>query len=218
MADQVAHFPPDVITKEEARGRILVIDDEPDIREGLEALLTSENYRVELASNAGEGLKRLEQSTFDLVLLDLMMPDKSGMQVLEEIRARDQETPVFLITAYGSIQVAVDALKRGASDYFSKPWDNEKLLIEIERMISKRRLERENRELKRALKQRYSFPNIVGKSERMLRMLDLVSQVAPSRATVLITGETGTGKELIAKAIHANSPRADEPFVAVNTG
>src|SRR5690242_15167076 len=158
MADAIATLPPDVVTQETHRGRILVIDDEPDIREGLEALLTSENYRVELAGNATEGLKRLEESTYDLVLLDLMMPDKSGMQVLEEIRLRDHETPIFLITAYGSIQAAVDALKRGASDYFSKPWDNEKLLIEIERMISKRRLERENVELKRALKQRYSFP------------------------------------------------------------
>src|SRR5580692_10994467 len=218
MADAIANFPPDVVSSDAARGRILVIDDEPDIREGLEALLTGENYRVELAANATEGLKRLEQSTFDLVLLDLMMPDKSGMQVLEEIRARDQETPVFMITAYGSIQVAVDALKRGASDYFSKPWDNEKLLIEIERMISKRRLERENIELKRALKQRYSFPNIVGKSERMLKILDLVAQVAPSRATILITGETGTGKELIANAIHAQSARAEQPFVPVHSG
>src|SRR5271155_4866399 len=218
MADQVANFPPDVITKEEARGRILVIDDEPDIRESLEALLTGENYRVELASNANEGLKRLETSAYDLVLLDLMMPDKSGMQVLEEIRARDSETPIFMITAYGSVQVAVDALKRGANDYFPKPWDNEKLLIEIERMIAQGRLERENVELKRALKQRYSFPNIVGKSERMLKILDLVAQVAASRATILITGETGTGKELIAKAIHAHSARAEHPFVAVHSG
>ena len=123
-----------------------------------------------------------------------------------------------MITAYGSVEVAVTALKRGANDYFSKPWDNEKLLIEIERMIAKRRLERENTELKRALKQRYSFPNIVGKSERMLHVLDLVAQVAPSRATILITGETGTGKELIAKAIHAHSPRAEHPFVPVNSG
>ena len=158
------------------------------------------------------------QSSYDLVLLDLMMPDKSGMQVLEEIRARDRETPVFMITAYGSVEVAVDALKRGASDYFSKPWDNEKLLIEIDRMISKRRLERENTELKRALKQRYSFPNIVGKSERMLKILDLVAQVAASRATILITGETGTGKELIANAIHAHSARAEHPFVPVHSG
>jgi DNA-binding NtrC family response regulator len=109
-------------------------------------------------------------------------------------------------------------LKRGANDYFSKPWDNEKLLIEIERMIASRRLESENTQLKRALKQRYSFPNIIGKSERMVKMLDLVAQVASSRSTILITGETGTGKEVVAKAIHANSPRADHMFVAVNSG
>src|SRR5438874_11847261 len=217
MADTVANFPPDVLTENASRGRILVIDDEPDIRDSLEALLASENYRVELAPNATEGLKRLEGSAYDLVLLDLMMPDKSGMQVLEEVRTRDRETPIFMITAYGSVEVAVDALKRGANDYFPKPWDNEKLLIEIDRMIAKRRLERENIELKRALKQRYSFPNIVGKSERMLRILDLVTQVAPSRATILITGETGTGKELIAKAIHANSARADQVFVPVGS-
>jgi DNA-binding NtrC family response regulator len=123
-----------------------------------------------------------------------------------------------MITAYGSVEVAVNALKAGANDYFSKPWDNEKLLIEIDRMIARSRLERENTQLKRALKQRYSFPNIIGKSERMLRILDLVTQVAPSRATILITGETGTGKELIAKAVHANSQRADQMFVAVNSG
>ncbi len=218
MAETLANFPPDVLIGEPPRGRILVIDDEPDIREGLEALLTSENYRVELGVNATDGQRRLEQSTYDLILLDLMMPDKSGMQVLEEIRAKDHETPIVMITAYGSVELAVEALKRGANDYFSKPWDNEKLLIEIERMISKRRLERENLELKRALKQRYSFPNIVGKSERMLKILDLVAQVAPSRATILITGETGTGKELIANAIHAHSARAEHPFVPVHSG
>jgi len=212
-------LPADIIASETtSRGRILVIDDEPDIRESLEALLSSENYRVELAFNATEGLKKLETSTYDLVLVDLMMPDKSGMEVLEEIRLRDRETPLFMITAYGSIEVAVEALKRGANDYFAKPWDNEKLLIEIERMISKHRLERENTELKRALKQRYSFPNIVGKSERMMKILDLVAQVAASRATILITGETGTGKELIANAIHAHSARSEHPFVPVHSG
>jgi DNA-binding NtrC family response regulator len=212
-------LPIDVIPAEPSfRGRVLVIDDEPDIRESLEALLSSENYRVELAFNAAEGLKKLETSTYDLVLVDLMMPDRSGMEVLEEIRLRDRETPLFMITAYGSIEVAVEALKRGANDYFAKPWDNEKLLIEIERMISKHRLERENTELKRALKQRYSFPNIVGKSERMMKILDLVAQVAASRATILITGETGTGKELIANAIHAHSARSEHPFVPVHSG
>ena len=212
-----------VVTEEQPeraahRGRILVVDDEEDIRESLDALLSLENYRVELAENAAEGMRKLEAANFDLVLLDLMMPDRNGMEVLEEIRSRDRETPVFLITAYGSVEVAVQALKSGANDYFSKPWDNEKLLIEIDRMIQKGRLERENVQFKRALKERYSFPNIVGKSERMLRILDLVTQVAPSRATILVTGETGTGKELIAKAIHTNSPRAERPFVAVNSG
>jgi DNA-binding NtrC family response regulator len=218
MADALVGLPPDVVSDAGPRGKILVIDDEPDIRESLEALLTGENFKVTLAPNATEGLKRLESGTYDLVLLDLMMPDKSGMQVLQELRARDLETPVFMITAYGSIEVAVSALKHGAQDYFSKPWDNEKLVVEIDRMISKRRLEQENTELKRQLKQRYSFPNIVGKSERMLKILDLVAQVASSRATILITGETGTGKELIANAIHAHSARAEHPFVPVHSG
>ncbi len=218
MAEALLNLPPDVVPADSNRGRILVIDDEPDIRESLEALLSQEGYQVDLAANAAAGLHKLESSLYDLVLLDLMMPDKSGMQVLQEIRTRDPETPVCMITAYGSVEVAVDALKNGANDYFPKPWDNEKLLIEVDGWISKRRLERENTELKRALRQRYSFPNIVGKSERMLKILDLVGQVAQSRATILITGETGTGKELIANAIHAHSARADQPFVPVHSG
>src|SRR5580700_6138635 len=200
------------------KGRILVIDDEADIRESLETLLCLEGYTVELAHNGGDGLRRAEAANYDMILLDLMMPDRSGMEVLREIRERDIETPVFMITAYGSVEVAVTALKNGANDYFSKPWDNEKLLIEIDRMIAHSRLARENAQLKKALKQQYSFPNIIGKNDRMLRILDLVTQVAPSRATILITGETGTGKELIAKGIHANSARSDQPFVAVNSG
>lgn len=210
-------LPADRVSPPERR-RILVVDDEADIRESLELLLTGEDYSVELAENATAGLNKFESGNYDLVLLDLMMPDRSGMDVLGDIRQRDTETPIFMLTAYGSVEVAVRALKSGANDYFAKPWDNEKLLIEIERMISKGRLERENTQLKRALKQRYAFPNIVGKSERMLRLLDQVAQVAPSRATILITGETGTGKELIAKAIHAYSARADQMFVPVNSG
>lgn len=200
------------------RRRILVIDDELDIRESLELLLTGENYDVDLAETAAAGLQKFESGSYDLVLLDLMLPDRSGLDVLADIRQRDTETPIFMLTAYGSVEVAVRALKLRANDYFAKPWDNEKLLIEIDRMISKGHLERENTHLKRALKQRYSFPNIVGKSERMVRLLDQVEQVAPSRATILITGETGTGKELIAKAIHAHSARADQAFVPVNSG
>src|SRR5579872_7499190 len=214
-------MPLDTISRPSAvapKGSILVVDDEADIREGLELLLTSEGYSVDLAQNGTEGIHRMENRGYDLVLLDLMLPDLSGMEVLQEVRKRDRETPIFLITAYGSVEAAVNALKLGANDYFSKPWDNDKLIIEIDSMIARRRLEYENTHLKRALKQRYAFPNIIGKSERMVRMLDLVGQVASSRSTILITGETGTGKELVAKAIHANSPRADQVFVAVNSG
>src|SRR5579863_8550469 len=201
-----------------SRGRVLVVDDEVEIRESLEALLSLEGFQVDLAANAMEGERKLELRAYDLVLLDLMMPEKSGMEMLRDVRDRDRHTPIFMITAYGTLEAAVQAVKLGANDYLAKPWDNEKLLIEIERVIDGQRLIDENTQLKIALKQRYSFPNIVGKSDRMLRVLDLVMQVAASRSTILITGETGTGKELIAKAIHANSPRVDYAFVAVNSG
>src|SRR5579862_3578486 len=167
-------LPPDEPTSL-PKGRILVIDDEADIRESLETLLCLEGYSVELAQNGGDGLRRAEGANYDIILLDLMIPDRSGMEVLKEIRERDTETPIFMITAYGSVEVAVNALKAGANDYFSKPWDNEKLLIEIDRMLARTRLERENTQLKRALKQQYGFPNIIGKSDRMLRILDLVT-------------------------------------------
>jgi len=200
------------------KGKILVVDDEADIRESLDALLSLEGYDVDLAANGTEGGKKLDSNVYDLVLLDLMMPDRSGMDVLRGVRDHDRDTPIFMITAYGSTETAVKALKLGANDYFTKPWENDKLLIEIGRTIAQRRLVSENTQLKRALKQRYSFPNIIGKSERMVRVLDLVGQVAPSRSTILITGETGTGKELVAKAIHAHSPRAEFMFVPVNSG
>ena len=172
-----------------SKGRILIIDDEAEIREGLEALLDLEGYEVDLAANGAEGERKLESRVYDLVLLDLMMPDKSGMEVLRDLRERDRHTPVFMITAYGSVEAAVQAVKLGATDYLPKPWDNEKLLIEIARVIAGQRLADENTQLKRALKQRYSFPSIVGKSERMMKVLDLVTQVAASRSTILITGE-----------------------------
>jgi len=214
---------PEVVAAEETtastpKGKILVIDDEADIRESLDALLSLEGYEVDLAANATEGAASLESHVYDLILLDLMMPDRSGMDVLKDVRERDRETPIFMITAYGTIDTAVSALKLGANDFFPKPWKNEQLLVEIERMIAQRRLQHENANLKRALKQRYSFPNIIGKSDRMLRVLDLVGKVAPSRSTILITGETGTGKEVIAKAIHTHSERAEFMFVPVNSG
>ena len=202
----------------EHSGSILVVDDEPAIRESLEILLSDANYKVALAEGGVDGLKKLESDLFDLVLLDVMMPDKNGLEVLEEIGRASPETAVIMITAYGTIENAVRAIKSGAVDYVTKPWDNDKLLLDIRNRIQQRKLQYENRELKRALKRQSGFANMVGKSERMLKVFDLVSQVAQSRSTVLIQGESGTGKELIAKAIHANSSRSKKAFVTVNSG
>ena len=202
----------------EHAGSILVVDDEPAIRESLEVLLSEANYKVALAEGGVDGLKKLESDLFDLVLLDVMMPDKNGLDVLEEIGHSSPETAVIMITAFGTIENAVRAIKSGAVDYVTKPWDNEKLLLDIRNGIQQRKLQYENRELKRALKQQSGFANMVGKGEQMLKVFDLVSQVAQSRSTVLVQGESGTGKELVAKAIHANSSRAKKAFVTVNSG
>ncbi len=200
------------------RGSILVVDDELEIREGLEALLTSEGFQVTPAETAAAGLQRLEEQPYDLVLLDVSLPDHNGLDLLREIKQRDANLAIILITAFGSIDMARAAFKSGAQDYITKPWSNDELITQVSLAIEGRRLREENVQLKRALKQRYNFPNIIGKSEKMLTLFDLVTQVAPSRSTVLISGESGTGKELIAKAIHAASARADKAFIPVNTG
>ena len=148
----------------------------------------------------------------------MSLPDRNGLDMLREIRGRDSELSIVLITAYGSVDMARQAFKSGALDYITKPWSNDELLKQVAQAVEGRRLREENVQLKRALKQRYNFPNIIGKSEKMLTLFDLVSQVAPSRSTVLIMGESGTGKELIAKAIHSASTRAEKSFVPVNSG
>ena len=163
-------------------------------------------------------LARVDEQPFDLLLLDVSLPDRNGLELLREFHQRDAGLPVVLITAYGSIDMARTAFKNGARDYITKPWSNDELLAQVALAVEGRRLREENVQLKRALKERYNFPNIIGKSERILSVLDLVAQVAPSRSTVLIAGESGTGKELIAKAIHSASTRADKPFVPVNSG
>ena len=201
-----------------SKGSILVVDDESEIREGLEVLLQSEGYGVSSADTGESGLGKLEEKPYDLLLLDVSLPDRNGIDLLREIRRRDPHLPIVLITAYGSIEMARAAFKSGAMDYITKPWSNDELLAQVAQAVESRRLRDENVQLKRALKQRFNFPSIVGKSEKMLSLLDLVAQVAPSRSTVLISGESGTGKELIAKAIHSASPRADKAFVPVNTG
>ncbi len=199
-------------------GSVLIVDDEAAIRESLQTLLEFEGYSVEVASDGTEGLTRIAEHPFDLVLLDFAMPERNGVEVLRELRERDAELPVIMITAYGTVENAVNAMQAGATNFIQKPWDNEKLLADVRTAVARRRAEEEVVQLKRALKQRYNFENIIGKSEPMLRIFDLVSQVAPSRSTVLLQGESGTGKELIAKAVHLNSPRKDRAFVPVNTG
>jgi DNA-binding NtrC family response regulator len=200
-----------------AKGAILVIDDEQEIRESLEQLLKLEGYDVTTASTANDGLRRVEERIFDLVLLDISLPDGNGLEVLKAIKHDNPDTNVIMITAYDSGQMAFQASREGAESYITKPWDNDKLLLEIRNTLDKSRLQVENVQLRRALK-RFALPNIVGKSERMAKVMDLITQVAPTRATILITGESGTGKELVAKTLHAISTRADKPFVPVNTG
>ena len=198
--------------------RILIIDDEAGIRDSLETLLTLEGFQVELAVDGPSGLDLLTRHSYDLLLLDLALPGETGIDLLPRIKAIAPTLPVIMITAYGTVGNVVDAIQAGAANFVQKPWDNEKLLADIRVAIGRSRAEQEVVQLKRVLKQRYSFDNIIGKSEPMMELFQLVEQVAPSRSTVLIQGESGTGKELIAKALHANSPRRDRPFIPVNTG
>src|ERR1700693_5154305 len=199
-------------------GAVLIIDDEAAIRESLETLLELEGYSVESAATADQGLMRIGERPFDLVLLDLALPDRNGIDLLADLHVHDPELSVIMITAYGTVENAVKAMQAGATNFVQKPWDNEKLLADVRIAVGRHRTEAENVQLKRALKQRYNFEHIVGKSEPMLKIFDLVAQVAPSRSTILLQGESGTGKELIAKAVHLNSPRRDRAFVPVNTG
>lgn len=198
--------------------RILIIDDEAGIRDSLETLLTLEGFQVDLAIDGRSGMDLLTRNHYDLLLLDLALPGETGIDLLPRIKGLVPALPVIMITAYGTVGNVVDAIHAGAANFVQKPWDNEKLLADIRAAIGRSRAEEEVQQLKRTLKQRYSFENIVGKSDSMLQLFELVAQVAPSRSTVLIQGESGTGKELVAKAIHANSPRRDRPFIPVNTG
>src|SRR5262250_1398771 len=162
-----------------SKGAILVVDDESEIREGLELLLTGEGYGVSSAETGASGLGKLEEHPFDLLLLDVSLPDRNGLEMLKEIRRRDPELSVVLITAYGSIDMARAAFKNGAMDYITKPWTNDELLAQVAQAVESRRLRDENLHLKRALKQRFNFPNIIGKSDKMQVLLVLLTQVPP---------------------------------------
>ncbi len=195
---------------------ILVVDDDAAHRRMLEVVLTEQGRRVHQAPDGETAVAAVRERFFDLILMDIRMGGMDGISALEAIRRVSPAIPVILMTAYASVETAVSALKKGASDYITKPLNTDELGIIVEKALAHRRLERENRFLKQRLKDRYAFDRIIGGSPALAAVFDMMAQVAPTEATVLITGESGTGKELIANAIHANSPRSAGPFVAIN--
>ncbi len=198
------------------RGRILVVDDESNARNALAEILKEEGYAVETAADGFKGLARYQEFSPDLVLTDLKMPGMDGVQLLSKVRETEESLPVIVMTAFGSVDTAVSAMRAGALDYLTKPINADELLLVIGRALEQVRLRREANELRQQLAERYHFDNVVGSSPRMQQVFKVVSQVAPSRATVLLTGESGTGKELVAAAIHHRSPRAGGPFVRLH--
>ena len=196
--------------------KILVVDDEQNIRRMLNRVLSSEGFIVKEAINGLEALKRLEEEDYSLVLLDLKMPGLNGIETLKKIRELDINLPIIMISAYGSISEAVEAMKLGALDYLIKPFDIEELKIIVERAIKQYELRVENIYYREEEEKRFNFDEIIGKSKAIKRVLEMVESVSVTPATVLITGESGTGKELIARAIHKNSPGNKNPFVVVN--
>jgi two-component system response regulator PilR (NtrC family) len=200
------------------KGTVLVIDDEEVMREILESLLTHEGYRVKLASSGQDGLEIASREPVDLAIVDVMLPDRSGIDVLDELKKSDPELVVVMITAFASVETAIEAMKRGAFDYVTKPFKNDEVRVVVANGMKQRRLVDENRTLKEALNDRQRFDVLVGKSGRMQEVYSLIQQVAPSKSTVLITGESGTGKELVARAIHNYSARKQKQFVPVNSG
>src|SRR5919197_1336578 len=200
-------------------GTILVVDDEEIMREILETLLTREGYDVRVAASGAEGLEMARSTPFDAAIVDIMMPGINGIETLDELKRIDEDLAVMIITAYGSIESAISAMQAGGFDYITKPFKNEEVLVVVRNAMERRRLVHENRNLRQNIQERYhKFANIIGRSQRMRQVFDLIIQAAPSRSTILIHGESGTGKELVARAIHANSSRAERPFVTVNSG
>src|SRR4051812_39033880 len=194
---------------------ILIVDDEKHTREGLQQAL-EENYDVTVAANADEAFNHFESQSFDVVLTDLRMPGKSGLKVIDKALALANRPAVLMMTAYGNIDTAVEAMKRGAVDFLTKPVNIERLEVLLQRALKTKTLEVEVKQLHERLDEKFSFEAIIGHSQKLKDVIDRVKLVAPSRATILIDGESGTGKELIAQAIHQSSPRARNAFVAVH--
>ncbi len=200
------------------KGTIHIIDDEPIIHEVLGDLLTSEGYAVVNSSNGEEALEKHSSQSFELILLDLLMPGMDGIEVLKRLKKIDPHAVIIIITAYASVESAIAAMKMGAFDYVQKPFKHDELLLTVERAIEHKKLQEENLRLKDELKRKFSFKNIIGKSKIMQNVFELISAAAPTRSTILLQGESGTGKELAARAIHQNSNRKNLPFITVNSG
>ncbi|MEJ5347707.1 MAG: sigma-54 dependent transcriptional regulator [Desulfosoma sp.] len=199
-------------------GNVLIIDDEKNYLIILEDLLTEEGHHVMTAESGRDGLEIVQNNDLDVVITDMKMPGMDGMQVLEQVLAFNADLPVIMMTAFGTVEKAVEAMKKGAFHYILKPFENEELKVLVQKAVEHHQIKRQNRQMKDILAEQHQFHNIVGKSEPMQRVYALIRKVAPTKATVLITGESGTGKELIARAIHFNSPRKTGPFISVNCG
>ena len=199
---------------------ILAVDDDPNALFGLTQILTEEGFKIITAANGKEALKTLKANFIDIVITDEKMPDVSGLELLAKIKALDPDLPVILLTAFGSVPLAVEALKRGAYYFFEKPIFNnlEQFFTIIRQALKTQEMARELDHLRREVIDKYAFPNIIGKHHKMLEVFEIIDRVAQTDRTVLIEGESGTGKDLIAKTIHYNSPRKNKPFVVVNCG
>ncbi len=200
------------------RARILVVDDELSMREFLSILLEGEGYQVDQAENAEEALRLIGEQRYEMVISDVLMPGLGGIELLSRIKSESPETVVLMITAFTTAEQAVEAMKLGAYDYIGKPFKVEEVKVLVKNALEKQSLVQENKRLKAAVQERFSFSGLIGKSKQMREVYELIAKVADSMANVLITGESGTGKELAARAIHYNSPRKGAPFVAVNCG
>ena len=197
--------------------KILVVDDDKNLLELLKLRLESENYEVIAVLNEEDAVKETKKQVFDLSIIDLQLPNTDGISLMDEVHSINPEIPVIILTAYGSIESAVEAMKRGAYNYLTKPFDPRELLLQIKNALRSQGLLLEIKRLKELLEERYDFKNIVAKSEKMQKVLEKVSLVAKTDSTVAVLGESGTGKELIARAIHFASERKDKPFVAVHS-
>ena len=196
--------------------KILVVDDEAKMRRVLQMMLEENGCQVDLAEGAEKALSRMKEVTFSLIITDMKMPGMSGLQLLKEIKKLDEGIPVVVMTAYGTIPTAIEAMKAGAHDYVLKPFDMEEMKTVVEKALEREKLLRRSQYLQEELEAKYQFDNIVGESSKMKEVFRLISQVAPTKSTVLVSGESGTGKELIARSVHHRSPREDQPFVVVN--